>query len=238
MWLWECNYGYAKDYKTFFALFPLKDAPYTAIYEELEGFAALHDYLAHYDGDAPEYIKILASEFIRNLLYKGSFYYPPNLPEEVLTAEPKTGEIDPKLWIPLEDIHDGWEKAGQVGQEVYGAGMPFGIVPRNYWRVPNEDFMIYIEYPIQDFSAEEKGKATFHVIGDPRLSCRMRIIPNGRKLLPEFEVQTQLQGHRERLKGRETEEGHIEYEVFGDHMVTVTWSTSRRGSKNGKEKAK
>ena len=45
MWLWECNYGYAEHYKTFFALFPLKDAPYTAVYEELEGFAAFHDYL-------------------------------------------------------------------------------------------------------------------------------------------------------------------------------------------------
>ena len=235
IWLWECNYGYAKNYKTFFALFPLKNAPYTAVYEELEGFAALHDYLDHYDGDAPEWLNILIPEFIRNMLYKGSFYYPPNLPEELLTQEPRTGEIDAKLWIPLEDIYDGWEKAGQVGQEVYGAGLPFGVIPRNYWRVPDEDFMIYVEYPIEDFSTEEKGKASFHVQGDPRLSCRLRLMPFGRKSLPEFEVQTQLEGHAEKLKGRQTEEGHMEYKVFGNHVITVNWSTGGSNSRNGKE---
>jgi len=235
MWLWECNYGYAKHYKTFFALFPLKDAPYTAVYEELEGFAALHDYIDHFEGEAPEWLKILVPEFIRNLLYKGSFYYPPNLPEEALTAEPKTGELVPELWIPLEDIYDGWEKAGQVGQEVYGAGMPFGIVPRNYWRVPEEGFVIYVEYPIENFSTKEQGKATFHVLGDSRLSCRLRLMPFGRKSLPAFEVESQLNGHREKLKGRETEEGHMEYEVLGDHVVTVSWTTGAKNSKQGKE---
>lgn len=235
IWLWECNYGYAKDYKTFFALFPLKDAPYTAVYEELEGFAALHEYLGNYEGKTPEWLNILVPEFIRNMLFKGSFYYPPNLPQEAMTEEPKTGELDPKLWIPLEDIYDGWEKAGQVGQEVYGAGMPFGVIPRNYWRVPGEDFMIYIEYPIKDFSTDEPGKATFFVQGDPRLSCRLRLMPTGRKSLPGFEVQAQLDGHAEKLQGSETEEGHFEYEVFGHHQVTVNWSTAKSNSRNGKE---
>ena len=152
-----------------------------------------------------------------------------------MTQEPKTGELDAKLWIPLEDIYDGWEKAGQVGQEVYGAGMPFGVIPRNYWRVPGEGFMIYIEYPIKDFSTDEQGKATFFVQGDPRLSCRLRLMPTGRKSLPEFEVQAQLDGHAEKLKGRETEEGHIEYEVFGNHQVTVNWSKGGNNSRNGKD---
>src|SRR5512141_2886920 len=80
MWMWECNYGYAKDYRTFFALFPLSDAPYTAVYEEIEAVAALHDYLAYLDGSIPESLKILIPEFIRALMYKGRFYYPALLP--------------------------------------------------------------------------------------------------------------------------------------------------------------
>jgi hypothetical protein len=228
MWLWECNYGYAEHYKTFFALFPLKEAPYTAIYEELECFAAFHDYLANYDGDAPEWLKILIPEFIRHLIYKGSFYYPPNLPEEALAQEPRTGEIDPELWIPLEDIQDGWEKAGQVGQEVYGAGHPFGVVPRQYWRIPHENFMVYVEYPITDFSAKTKGQASFHILGDPRLFCRLRLMPTGKARLPIFEVQTEREGSSETLKGKEISEGHIEYEVFGDRSVTIHWKENRR----------
>ena len=233
VWLWECNYGYAEHYKTFFALFPLKDAPYTAVYEELEGFAALHDYLEHFDGGTPESLNILISEFIRCMLYKVSFYYPPNLSPEVMTEKPKTGEIDPKLWIPLEDMYDGWEQAGQVGQEVYGAGMPFGIIPRHYWQVPDEKFMIFLDYPTQDFSVEQ-GKASIRVLGHARLSCRLRIIPTGKKALPDIKVQTEREGEIETLRGHETEEGHLEYEVFGDRLVTVAWEVQKEKN-NGRK---
>jgi hypothetical protein len=235
MWLWECNYGYGEHYKTFFALFPLKEAPYTAVYEELEGFAAFHDYLRDYGRDVPEWLNILLPEFMRNMLYKASFYYPPNLPKQVMTEKPKTGEIDPKLWIPLEDIYDGWEQAGQVGQEVYGAGMPFGIIPRHYWRIPDEKFMIYVEYPVQDFSTVEPGSALFRVLGDPRLSCRLRIIPTGRARLPDFEVVTERDETTETLKARKTEEGHLEYEIFGNRTVTVKWPVGKPKSGNGKK---
>jgi hypothetical protein len=237
MWLWECNYGYAKDYRTFFALFPLSDAPYTAVYEEIEAVAALHDYLAYLDGSIPESLKILIPEFIRALMYKGRFYYPALLPKEVISQKPRTGENDPALWIPLEDVHDGWEQAGQVGQEIYGAGLPFGLIPRHYHRVEEAGFLMYAEYPATDFK-HEKGNMSFRLFGDRRLSCRIRLMPIGRKTMPAFEVDSQLDGHTEKLQGRETDEGHIEYEVFGDHRVTVSWSTNRRHPRNGKEQMK
>jgi hypothetical protein len=238
IWLWDCNYGYGEYYPTFFALFPLKDAPYTAVYEELEGFAALHDYLTNYNGDAPEWLRILVPEFIRNLLYKASFYYPPKLPKEMLTEEPKTGELDPKLWIPVEDIYDGWEKAGQVGQEVYGAGMPFGIVPRHYWRVPGEKFMLYIDYPIKDFFTATEGKAAFHVLGDRRLSCHLRVMPTGKKALPKFEVQVEREGSMETIQGYETPEGHLEYDLLGDCTVTLQWEPKKSKSSDPKKAKK
>lgn len=239
MWLWECNYGYAEHYKTFFALFPLKEAPYTAVYEELEGFAALHDYLNHYGVDIPEWLNILVPEFLRSMLYKASFYYPPNLPTEALAEKPRTGEIDPKLWIPLEDIYDGWELAGQVGQEVYGAGLPFGLVARHYWSVPDEKFMIYVEYPVQDFSSIEKGEALFRVLGDSRLSCRLRIVPTSKAELPTFKVSTERGEETETLRGRETPEGHIEYELFGDRTVIVQWTAGNvKKTKNGRKGSK
>jgi hypothetical protein len=51
------------------------------------------------------------------------------LPKEMLVDKPKTGETDPALWIALEYLHDGWEPSGEVGQEVYGAGIAFGLSP-------------------------------------------------------------------------------------------------------------
>ena len=239
MWLWECNYGYAEHYRTFFALFPLRDAPYTAVYEELEGFAAFYDYFLQYNSEEmPEWMKVLIPEFLRNMLYKASFYYPPKLPREVMTEEPKTGELDPKLWIPVEDIYDGYELAGQVGQEVYGAGLPFGLIPRHYWHVPEGNFMVYADYPIKNFSTVHEGQAMFRVLGDTRLYCRLRIMPMGKGKLPKIEVITERGESTETLKGRETPEGHLEYELYGDQAVIVQWqkangkqSKGRKGSK-------
>ncbi len=234
MWLWECNYGYARDYATFFALFPLKDAPYTAVYEEIEAVAAFHDYLSYLDGSAPEWLKILIPEFIRVLMFKGGFYYPPFLPDAMISQEPRTGEINKKLWIPLEDIHDGREQAGQVGQEIYGAGLPFGLVPRHYHRVEEKGFLIYVEYPTLNYKDEEEGQLSFDVFGDPRLACRMRMMPIGKKSLPDLEVEAEMEKQKLIIKPVVTQEGHLEYEVPGGHQVHVKWSNGKR-NRNGKE---
>jgi hypothetical protein len=167
-------------------------------------------------------------------MFKGGFYYPALLPEEMISQEPGTGEIDRKLWIPLEDIHDGWEQAGQVGQEIYGAGLPFGLVPRHYHRVEEKGFLIYLDYPTLNYKSEEKAQLSFDVFGDPRLSCRMRILPIGKKSLPEMEVVAELEKQKMILKSVVTEEGHLEYEVPGGHKVHVKWSNGKN-NRNGKE---
>jgi hypothetical protein len=132
-------------------------------------------------------------------------------------------------------MYDGWEPAGQVGQEVYGAGMPFAIIPRQYWRIPDEKFMIFVDYPVQDFSSLEKGEAMFRLLGDRRLSCRMRIIPTGRAGLPAFKVTTEREESSETVRGRETSEGHIEYELFGDRTVIVQWAGKKKDSRSEKK---
>ncbi len=50
--LWSCEYGYGKNFPTFFGLFPLNNALYFAVYEETEVFAAIHDYFLHAEGDS------------------------------------------------------------------------------------------------------------------------------------------------------------------------------------------
>jgi len=152
-----------------------------------------------------------------------------------MTEKPKTGELDPKLWIPIEDVYDGWEKAGQVGQEVYGAGMPFGLVTRQYWRVPDEKFMVHVDYPIESFSTVHEGKAMFTVLGDPRFSCRLRIMPTGKAQLPTFKVMTEREEETETLQGQETAEGHMEYELFGGRTVIIDWQVSEKKTGSGEK---
>jgi hypothetical protein len=218
--LWDCNYGYGKHFPTFFALFPLSDAPYTAVYEEQEVFCALHDYLKHAEGvEIFPAIRLLTAEYIRYLITRAAYYYPPMLPKDMLEEKPKVGELDPNLWIALEDLHDGWELSGSVGQEVYGAGNAFGILPRHYLLVPGEDFMVYVDYPTSDFTAEKGRPISFRLIGDPRIQCRMMLVKTGRSKIPEYDVRVNEQ--KEPLKASPVENGNLEYIIPGNSTVTI-----------------
>lgn len=220
--IWDCNYGYGKNFPKFFSLFPLNDAPYTAAYEEQELFCALHDYLKHAeDVDILPSVRLLIAEYIRYMIDRAVYYYPTVLPEEMLEGKPKVGEIDPKLWIALEDLQDGWEKSGTVGQEVYGAGNAFGILPRHYMRVPDQNFMVYTDYPASGFKAVTGKNIHFRTLGDERLSCRLMIIKTDKTKLPVFKVT--VSGKKEPLKEINTKDGNLEYQLKGNQQVSISW---------------
>ncbi len=220
--LWDCNYGYGQNFPSFFALFPLNDAPYTAVYEEQEVFCAFHDYLRHAeDLEILPSLRLLIAEYIRYLVDRAIYYYPTMLPREMLSDEVKTGEVDPNLWIALEDMHDGWEKSGEVGQEVYGAGNAFGILPRHYMQVEGQPFMIYSDYPTYGFSPKKHRPAHFRLAGDGRLNCRLMLVKTGKGKLPECLLH--INDSKEIVKGKRTKEGHLEFTVPGDSDIRINW---------------
>jgi len=220
--LWDCGYGFGKHVPTFFALFPLADAPYTAAYEEQEVFCAMHDYLKHAEGvDIMPGVRILCTEFIRYLVERAPYYYPAMLPKEMISQEAKTGEIDPKLWIALEDIQDGNMQSGSVGQEVYGAGNAFGVLPRHFIQLEGEDFFIFTDYPFTDL---RKGKQTvnFRLQGDQRISCRMKIVPAvTTNILNKLDFT--LKAMNVELRTVRGKKGELECLLPGNASVTVSW---------------
>jgi len=220
--LWECNYGHGKHFPNFFSVFPLNDAPYTAPYEEVEVFASFHEYLRLAEG-APvrKSVRLLLNEYIRYLVHRACFYYPPMLPKEMLKETPTTGELQPDLWLVLEDLHDGWEQSGEVGQEVYGAGNAFGVVPRHYFRVPDAGFMLFADYQVTNFQLAGSKCVTFDIQGDPRLSCRIVILKVKSDPLPAFKFA--IEGKPVSLRGKLTPDGHPEYEINGGRHVTIEW---------------
>jgi len=218
--LWDCNYGYGRNFPSFFMLFPLSDAPYAAVYEEQEVFCAFHDYLKHAEGEEilPS-LRVLMAEYIRFLVERAPYYYPPMLPKEMLSEDVKIGELDPSLWIALEDLHDGWEKSGSVGQEVYGAGNAFGILPRHYMQVKEAGLMVYTDYPTYGFSPEKHRPVKFRLAGDGRLNSRLMVVKTGKDKLPDLTVKV----NKEQLKGKKAAGGHMEFEVPGDSEIRIDW---------------
>lgn len=227
--LWDCNYGHGKHFPSFFALFPLSNAPYTAVYEEQEVFCAFHDYLKYAeDLDILPSAILLITEYIRFLVARAAYYYPPMLPGDVLAGKPKTGELDPKLWIAVEDLHDGWEKCGTVGQEVYGAGNAFGILPRHYVKTPGEKFMIFADYPLSKIR-HQKQKIYFTITGDERMECRLAIVPSDTRL-PKVVVRAE----QNILEGRRGKSGHLFYAVKGKQRISVSWGSPAASKKKSK----
>jgi hypothetical protein len=224
--LWDCNYGYGKNISTFFAIYPLKNAPYTAAYEEQEVFSAIHEYLNEAEGvDILPSVKLLLAELIKYASNRLVFYYPPLLPKEMLAEmdDVKTGEIDPNLWIALEDIQDGWNNSGQVGQEVYGAGIAFGIVPRQYFKVKDAGFMVFAEYPATNFKIKQSA-LTFFTRGDARLKLRIAILPMKNKSIPKIILTVGKGKNAEQIEQQKggTKE-YVEYYINGNSDVTIRW---------------
>lgn len=227
--LWECSYGNAKHYPTFFAVYPLKDAPYTAAYEEQEVFSAFHEFLQEAEGveEVLPSVRLLLAECLRNIINRVAYYYPPMLPTEVIAEKKdvKTGEIDPNLWIALEDLQDGWNRSGQVGQEVYGAGVAFGIVPRQYRKVPEGGFMLFADYPAGNFR-KTANSMTFQLKGDSTMKCRLALLPiEDGKPLPKVKIEAgkSTNDRTEITALPNIKEKRAEYSINGNCSVKITW---------------
>ncbi|WP_428232642.1 hypothetical protein [Flavobacterium sp.] len=179
MQIWDCQYGYGKNYPNYFSVFPLNDAPYTAAYEEMEVYAGLSEYLIQSSSiDLLPSLKILIPEFLKFAISRFPYYYPPKLPQEMISEEVKTGEIGKELWIPLEDLYNGWKKSGQVGQEVYGAGVGFGVLTRQYHKVKGEEFLFFTDYPVTGCK-KVKNSITLTVLGCADFECNFSILFSG-----------------------------------------------------------
>jgi hypothetical protein len=217
----DSNYGNSKHFFTFFGVFPLNDAPYRAAYEELEVYTALNDYIkeaTEMQAPIPDSLKLLLPEFVRYSLYRLPYYYPPLLPEDILAEEIKTGELDPKLWIPIEDLYDGWDENGQVGQEVYGAGVGFGVVPRQFIKLEGEELLLFCDYPILNFRKTKK-QATFRIIGLPSMQCSIKVIRRNQSKNTVHIAIKESRAYKELSKTTNPDE----FSIPANSNVRITW---------------
>ena len=145
-WLWECDYGSAglttsgsaTGYRTFFGLSPMARSAVITPKEQYEAWLYLREYLTLAHGLDPA-IEGLVAGFLEHTLTTLPYTLPPLLPAGVATDSPTTyptvAENALELYIPLEDLRDGWSVAGVIGQEVYGAGLAPTLAAVAYQKV-------------------------------------------------------------------------------------------------------
>lgn len=227
MWLWQCGYARARHYATFFGILPLHGAPYLAAYEELEAQAKFHEYLPLGGEDVRPALRLLLAEYQKYSLDRGWFYYPDALPKDMLHEKPRNGHIERALAVPLEDLQDGHKPSGEVGQELYGAGVAFVYTSRHYIPLPGLSCSLFSNYPLYEFEAESaRGvyRATGRLAGDPRVACELRIIPlDPNVALPNVTVEVRAGEVDVVLRATRTPEGHLRFTPRGGQAVTISW---------------
>lgn len=221
MWLWQGGYGNAAHYRTFFGLFPLRDAPYLAPYEELEAHAKFHEFLALGGDDVRPSLRLLIAEFLRYSLDRCWYFYPDALPPNAIAEKVRNGSIERALTVPLEDLQDGFAESGQVGQELYGAGMPFVMTSRHYMNLTC-GAVAYSSYPMFDFVHNGERGATWRAGGDPVLAAELRVFMSDRNWTPcGVSAHTLVGEVRVPIRGTISPEGHAVFPIRGGQTIEI-----------------
>lgn len=231
LWLWDCKYGNAKHYGTFMGLAPLQNAPYLALYEELEVLAAIHEYMRIAGDDVPQPLRVLLPEYCKYLVDRAWFHYPSELPRDILAPKPQSGNLHRYLSVPVEDLYEGWQPAGQVGQEVYGASAPFIIATRHCHQVPGEEFIVHCTYPVTGMEVKrtkDAGVIHFKLTGDKQCQAFTRVIAENYAAMPKLEV-LRVDGKTPKaIEGELTPLGYHEFITPGDAELEIRWNRAER----------
>jgi hypothetical protein len=188
--LWKSEIGHARHYSNFMGVTCLQDAPYMALYECFDSFAAFERFLDLGGPDLIPAAKMLVTEYNRYALHRAWFYYPDALPQDALATEFRNGEIDRKLSFPVEDLYPDGQPAGQVGQEIYGGGAALVFATRAYHRVPGAPFVIFCDYFLRAVTRLDERTLSVKLDGEENHDADFTLVRSGRKALPKVIVRT------------------------------------------------
>lgn len=219
--IWESEIGHAAHYRNFLGATCLHDAPYMAVYECFDSFRAFEHYL-HDSGPALDpAARLLIGEYCRYVLDRAWFYYPDTLPKDALATEIRNGHINPKLSFPLEDLYVDGQPAGQVGQEIYGAGAAFTFATRAFHHFDGVPFQIYCDHFLFAMDRGSIRSIGFQLYGGDGCTALLRLRADGRRRLPEMTVTT---GDGRKVRAGNVSDGQADFLVPAHGRVTIAWT--------------
>lgn len=217
--LWESDIALAKHYRNFMGVTALHDAPYMAMYECFDSFAAFERFLKDSGPDLDPGVRMLLSEYCRYALDRAWFYYPDALPPEAIAGKSRNSYVDRKLSFPVEDLYVDGQPAGQVGQEIYGAGAAFVFASRAFHNVQDAPFRLFCDHFLLASERPADRAFSFQLGGGEGCRATICMIRTGRAKLPEFSVSTA----GDRVRPHVQEDGRVEYRVPADGRITIAW---------------
>jgi len=217
--MWKSEIGLARHWTNFLGVTCLQDAPYMAAYECFDSYAAFERLLDYGGPDLIPGAKLLAGEFCRHALDRAWYYYPDTLPPDAIATENRNGHIDRKLNFPMEDLYPDGQPAGQVGQEIYGAGAALIYATRAFHQIEDAPFMLFCDSFIRAIHRLDRYTLNFKIDGHELGPVRLALVPTGKeKLAPKLWTAT-----REPIQLREVE-GRLEAWIPANVAMLLNWS--------------
>ncbi|MCW3052371.1 MAG: hypothetical protein JWN14_1541 [Chthonomonadales bacterium] len=240
-WLWQCTYGHAKGYTTFFGFnSDASGVDYITAADQHQVWYSLYQYYLRSGGALSAPVQYLVAEALRYIPQVAWYTYPTHLPAASL-------HVGVPFWhskniftlaIPVEDLNDGWRKNGSVGQELYGAGAAFDFATRAYVRVPEAGVLVYCEYPILKTAwAADHKLLTVQIGGVPGQSVKFEVrtdptAPTGLLGAKGAHLAITLRSLKANTTApsisRVLEEGELRMTVPSDSEITLTPDTTPR----------
>ena len=218
--IWESDIAGAQHYDVFLGATCLQDAPYMAIYECFDSFAAFEYLLKDSGPELEPAARMLVSEYCKYALDRAWNYYPDALPEDLLATNSRNGYIDRKLSFPVEDLYVDGQQAGQVGQEVYGAGAAFIFATRAFHEIEGAPFRLFCDHFI--LASERTGECaiTMHLDGGENCSANLRLIRLKRRKMPRVRLATSA---GDELKPQAVFKDRIDFRVPANGQLVLAW---------------
>jgi hypothetical protein len=219
--IWESQIGAAEHYTSFLGATALHDAPYMAMYECFDSFAAFDRFLRDSGPSLEPAARMLVTEYCRYALNRAWFYYPDALPANVPATEWRNGHVDCALSFPMEDLYASGEPPGQVGQEIYGASGAFAFATRAFHRVPDAGFELFCNHLIAASERTGERALSIQLTGGETCGALLVVVKRGRKPLPECRI-TRAGG--DVVRPAHVGKDRVEFHVPADARVILSWS--------------
>lgn len=219
--IWESEIDHAAHYRNFLGVTALQDAPYMAIYECFDSFTAFEHYLRDSGPELEPAARMLISEYCRYALDRAWFYYPDALPGDALAEKQRNGHIDPTLSFPLEDLYVDGQPAGQVGQEIYGAGAALVFASRAFHQIDGAPFRLFCDHFIMASERTAERAVSIRLDGGEACVAGLSLIRLPRRKLPSFKLIT---ANGEPIRSRRRRADRIDYQVPASGRIILSWS--------------
>ncbi len=219
--IWESNIEAAAHYRNFLGVTCLQDAPYMAIYECFDSYAAFECYLRDSGPELEPAARMLISEYCKYALDRAWFYYPDALPARILAGDQRNGHIDRKLSFPVEDLYVDGQPAGQIGQEIYGAGAAMIFASRSFHIVPDAPFRLFCDHFIMSSERTGENALSLELDGGETCVAAMSLIRLTRRKLPKFVLMT---AGGDILRPRSHKAERVEYRLPANGRVILSWN--------------